>query len=397
MDNKTLSARRSFLQFLLASPLCYSATSVAHNILNPYAPRAVNRVLDAVNVFDFHEVAKTKLDKGHYAYMAYGSDAGATQVANREGFLKYQLRMRRLVDVRHIDTAITLFGEKYSSPIMLAPCGRQGIYHPDGELAVAKAAKNKQVEFVLSTVGSTAVEAANKVKGSPVWFQLYPSVDWQVTHKLVKRVEDSGCKVLVLTVDMPATNREALNRFQRNTNPECQSCHSPSAGVLGKKPMLDKGVFKSRGKGGAFMDWAFVKKLQQATSMKIIIKGIVTAEDAQLCIENKVDGIIVSNHGGRAEDSGRSTIECLPEVANVVQGRIPVLLDGGIRRGTDIFKALALGADAIAIGQPYLWGLASFGQEGVEGVIDLLHKELITVMKQARTTKINMINQQHVI
>lgn len=361
--------------------------------LDPYAARAIDNANDAASVFDFLEVAKRKLSPGHYTYMAMGADQGATQLANRKGFAEFKLRMRRLVDVRKIDTSIELFGHRYSSPVLLAPCGRQSIYHPDAELAVARAARSKNVEFVLSTVGSTAVESVNDEFGRPVWFQLYPDEDWRITQRLVQRVEKSGCPVLVLTVDMPATNREALDRFHRSSNPDCVNCHAPEASSLGLNPMLEGLDRKSRGKGGEFMDWDFVDQLRDSTSMKLVLKGIVTHEDAALALDHGVDGVVVSNHGGRAEDSGRSTIESLPEVVDAIDGRIPVLFDGGIRRGTDIFKAMALGANAVAIGQPYLWGLCSFGQVGVEAVLDILARELTIVMKQARTNRIDEIGQ----
>ena len=156
------------------------------------------------------------------------------------------------------------------------------------------------------------------------------------------------------------------------------------------------GLTGSRGPDGSFMDWDFVNRLRDATSMRLILKGIVTGEDAALAVDHGVEGIIVSNHGGRAEDSGRSTIECLAEVVEAVGGKIPIIIDSGFRRGTDIFKALALSADAIAIGRPYLWGLGSFGQEGVETILDLLHRELEIVMKQARTTRIEAIDRRFI-
>lgn len=389
--------RRRFLRFLLTSPALSPASALADNLRDLYAPKAVQEAGQAVNVFDFHEVARRRLSPGHYAYMAMGSDDGATLRANRTAFEKIKLRMRRLRDVRNIDTSVTLFGERYASPIMLAPCGRQSLYHADAELAVARAAAAERVEFMLSTVGSTAVEDANRAKGSPVWFQLYPDVDWDVTRRLVERVERAGCRVLVLTVDMPATNREVLDRFQRGTNPDCQVCHSPSAGVLGRKPMLEGAGQKSRGKGSAFMDWSFVDRLKASTSLKLVLKGIVTHEDARLSLKHGAEGIIVSNHGGRAENSGRGSLESLPEVVDAVDDRIPVLFDGGVRRGTDVFKALALGARVVAIGQPYLWGLCAFGQQGVEAVLQLLHRELEIVMKQARTTRINQIDRQMLV
>ena len=391
--NLVEAMRRKLLSFLLASPALCPAGTLTNVCTDLYAAVPVDNAGDAVNVFDLHEVAKRKLPPGHYAYMAMGSDDGATLRANRQAFADIKLRMRRLQDVRNIDTSITLFGRHYASPLMLAPCGRQQIYHEQGELAVARAAADENIEFILSTVGSTTIEDANQAKGDPVWFQLYPDENWAKTQRLVDRVERSGCGVLVLTVDMPATNREALDRFRIDSSPDCQSCHSPVAGVLGSKPMLEDVDQKARGKGTAFMDWAFVDQLRASTSMKLILKGIVTREDAQLALEHKVDGVVVSNHGGRAEDSGRSSLESLPEVVATIDGQVPIIFDGGIRRGTDIFKALALGADAVGIGQPYLWGLCAFGQQGVATVIQLLHRELHIVMQQARATNIKEIGQ----
>jgi isopentenyl diphosphate isomerase/L-lactate dehydrogenase-like FMN-dependent dehydrogenase len=394
----TLASRRAFLRFLASSPALYAAgQAMGQGLPDPYAPQVISRASDAINVFDFHEVAKQTLMPGHYTYMALGTDDGGTVRANREGFAKYQLRMRRLVDVRNIDTSIELFGERYPIPILIAPCGSQKAYHPEGELAVARAAKAKGVEQILSTVASIAVEEVNAARGRPVWFQLYTSPLWRVTEAVVKRAEASGCPVLALTVDLPVSNREALARHRRATNAECQACHAPGANFIPPKPIYD-GIDMTGGedRGGTFMDWDFVDRLRDSTSMKLLLKGIVTAEDARLAVEHGVDGLIVSNHGGRAEDSGRSTIESLSEVVDAVDGRMPVIVDGGFRRGTDIFKALALGADAIAIGRPYLWGLGSFGQEGVETVLDLLKRELEIVMRQARTTSIEEINRSYI-
>ena len=390
-----LASRRAFLRFLASSPaICAAPPILAQNPADPYAPQVIASAGDAINVFDFHEVARQVLLPGHYTYMALGTDDAGTLRANREGFEQFRLRMRRLVDVRQIDTTMELFGERHALPVIIAPCGSQKAFHPEGEVAVARAAQTRGVEQILSTVSSTGVEDVNAARGRPVWFQLYARQDWEETRAMVRRAEMSGCPVLALTVDLPASNREALARFRRATNDECQACHAPDAGVIPRKPMyegIDAGPV-----GTSFMDWDFVDRLKESTSMRLLLKGIVTAEDAGLAVEHGVDGIIVSNHGGRSENSGRSTIECLPEVVDAVQGRIPVIVDGGFRRGTDIFKALALGADAIAIGRPYLWGLASFGQEGVETVLDLLARELEIVMKQAGTIRIADIGRGHI-
>jgi len=397
MNNRN-RLRRRFLQFLASSPaLYYNPYTLSQTLTDPYAPETLSSADDAINVFDFHETAKRSLMPGHYTYMALGTDDGGTLSANREGFKRFQLRMRRLVDVSNIDTSIELFGRKYPMPIILAPCGSNKAFHPEGELAVARAAKTKDVEQILSTVTSTGVEQVNEARGRPVWYQLYPSREWAITEALVKRAEASGCPVVALTVDLPASNREVLNRHRRATNSDCQVCHSPQANVIPQKPMYQNiELSGGRSPDGSFMDWDFVDRLRDSTSMKLLLKGIVTAEDAALAVDHGVEGIIVSNHGGRAEDSGRSTIECLPEIVHSVNQRIPIIIDSGFRRGTDIFKALALGADAIAIGRPYLWGLGSFGQEGVEAVLDILKKELEIVMKQARAIHIAAIDQRFI-
>ena len=244
---------------------------------------------------------------------------------------------------------------------------------------------------MLSTVASTGIEDVNAARGRPVWFQLYPDENRQATEALVQRAERAGCPVLVVTIDNITRNRDAVRRFRRDSNPDCQSCHAADAGVIPLKPMFT-GLPEWTG-NRLFMDWAFVDRLKASTSMKVVLKGVVTAEDARLAIEHGVDGVVVSNHGGRAEDSGRSTIESLPEVVEAIDGRMPVIVDSGFRRGTDIIKALALGADAIAIGRPYLWGLGAFGQEGVETVLDILTRELEIVMRQVSATRIGEITR----
>lgn len=388
----TSASRRSFMRFLAASPALYSAGKVyGQDLPELYSAEAVSEASEAINVFDLHEVAKRTLMPGHYTYMALGADSGGTLRANREAFDQFRLRVRRLVDGSNIDTSIELFGERYPLPILIAPCGAQKAFHPEGEVAVARAARSRGVEQILSTVSSSTIEDVIEARGRPVWFQLYTSPDWDETQERVKRAENAGCPVLALTVDLPASNREVLARHRRDTNPECQACHAADAGIIPPLPMVGSGQIST-----SFLDWDYVDRLRDSTSMKLLIKGIVTSEDAHLALDHGVDGIIVSNHGGRSEDSGRGTIECLPEVVEAINGRIPVIIDSGFRRGTDIFKALALGADAIAIGKPYLWGLGSFGQEGVETVLDILARELEIVMRQAGAPTIFDISRNHI-
>jgi 4-hydroxymandelate oxidase len=320
--------------------------------------------------------------------------------ANRTGFDKWQLRLRRLVDVKRLDTSIELLGKRWNSPICLAPVGNQEAFHPEGVRAAARAARATDTLQILSTVSNTAVEEVVEQRGGPVWFQLYPGEDWAITTAVLKRVERAGCPVVLLTVDSRGSKRETFSRLAKRDTRDCTLCHDHSApnDVLRRKPLF-QGV--DLAKLGTLvpldMTWDFVRRLQDATSMKLLLKGIVTREDAELAVEHGVDGLVVSNHGGRQDPSGRGTIESLPEVVGGVSGRIPVLIDGGFRRGTDIFKALALGADAISIGRPYAWGLAAFGQEGVEAVIRLMQAEFEMVMRQAGTPSIKKITSDYLV
>jgi 4-hydroxymandelate oxidase len=354
----------------------------------------------AINVMDFEAVARDKLPPAHFGYLATGVDDDATLRANREGFARYQIRPRRLVDVQKIDLSVKLLGTTWDNPIVLAPAGSQRAFHPDGELATARAARAKGHLQMLSTVTTTSVEEVIAAREAPVWYQLYPTRDWNFTRAMIRRVETAGCPVLVLTVDMPGgSNRETLRRHQLLDSRQCSACHeSGGSGSFRRKPMFDGfDVSKVRGLPPLNLTWDFVKRLQDTTSMKVVLKGIVTREDAELAVEHGVDGLIVSNHGGRAEESGRATIESLPEVLQGTAGRLPVLVDGGFRRGTDIFKALALGATAICIGRPYLWGLAAFGQSGVEAVLEILRRELQLIMRQAGTTSVGQITRSYVV
>ena len=389
-DELANGPRREFLRFLAASPALLAARpGLAQGFPDLYAPERVSRAADAVNVFDLHEVAKAVMRPSHYTYMATGSDGGGTLRANREGFSNFKLRVRRLVDTSSLDTSLKLFGRDYPVPIMIAPCGSQKGFHADGELATRRAAVSRNVEMMLSTVSSTSIEEVNAIGDRPAWFQLYASPDVKDSLARAKRAEAAGAPVLAVTVDNPISNRDTVRRQKRGTNPECQACHGDGPGSLPPKPMVGSVSLRRFN-----LDWDYIDRLRDGIDMKLVLKGIVTAEDAELAIEHGADGIVVSNHGGRTEDSGRSTIESLGEVVDAVDGRIPVICDSGFRRGTDIFKALALGADAIAIGRPYLWGLSAFGQEGVEAVIDILARELEIVMRQAGVTSLDQIDRR---
>jgi isopentenyl diphosphate isomerase/L-lactate dehydrogenase-like FMN-dependent dehydrogenase len=388
------------LRFLATSPLL-PALDLPRDWMALLAqePDSISAARDAINVFDFEAVARQKLPPAHFGYMAGGSDDDATIAANRAGFARYALRVRRLVDVSRIDPSVRVFGAAWDNPIMLCPVGGQRMFHPEGELAVARAARAKRHLQVLSTVGTASIEEVSAARGEPVWFQLYQRDDWALTRQMIKRAEAAGSPALVFTVDLlGGRNPETYQRAQRRDTRACGACHLPAPLVDNRRrPMLAELIapqtpIPERGTP----TWDYVKRLKDATSMKLLVKGIVTREDAALAVQHGVDGLIVSNHGGRAENSLRPTIECVPEVVAAVTGRVPVIVDSGFRRGTDIFKALALGATAVGIGRPYIWGLSAFGQEGVEAVLDILQRELRLVMRQAGTTSVSAITRAHV-
>lgn len=350
---------------------------------NPQNPIASPK--DAINVLDFEPAARLAIPPAHFGFLAAGIDGETTIRANREAFSKYYLRPRRLIDVSHPDTSVELFGVKWETPIVLAPVSAARGFHEDSDFGVARAAKAKKHLQILSTVASESVEEVTKARGAPVWFQLYPTSDFEVTKALIRRAEAAGSPVLAVTVDhIAGRNQETFERLKSSDHRECASCHTPGLqGRLSRRHNLD-GIDISRLKTLQAPDltWDTIRRIKEMTRLKVIIKGILTKEDARLCAYYGMDGIVVSNHGGRVGDFGRGTLDCLPEAVEAVGGRIPVLVDGGFRRGTDILKALALGARAVCIGRPYMWGLGAFGQAGVERVLELLRIEFEFAMQQ---------------
>ena len=399
-----MSNRRAFLKFLAASPVL-AGFAPLREALTQTSDTVISSPAEALNVLEFEAAARKALPPAHFGYMTTGVDGDVTLKANREGFTHYQLRARRLVDISQTDMSTELFGTKWETPIVMAPVGSQKAFHPEGEVASAKAARNKKTLQILSTVATSSVEDVTNARGAPIWYQLYVTNKWEATQKMIKRAEAAGCPVLVFTVDqIGGRNTETQRALRRLDTRQCTNCHGSAEGPVtdtpsyfARKPMFDGLDHAGLTRNTPSLTWEFVRRLKDFTPMKLVVKGIVTGEDASLCVENGVDGIVVSNHGGRGEESGRATIDCLPEVVAAVGGRIPVLVDGGFRRGTDIFKALALGARAICIGRPYVWGLAAFGQPGVERVIDILHRELALVMRQCGTRSLKEIGPPFVV
>jgi len=432
-EEKLFRTRRRFLRMLAASPVLAGSHLLSNSASNLLAAGEVtekgflgwleslqqapqdkgeitspDQVLD---VMDFEPLAKKVVPVAHWGYLATGVDDDATVRANHDGYSRIQIRSRRLVDVTNIDMSTTLFGAKWDTPIVLSPVSAQKAFHSEGEVGVAKGAGRKGHLMMLSTMATASIEDALAASGKAVWQQLYPTNVWEITRAIVRRAEVAGSPAIVLTVDLQdGSNRETLARAVKVDTRQCAACHTgrtkTAAGQVvesfgayaARKPMFDGlDLSKVTSTHPSNMNWDFVKRLRDTVTVKFLIKGIVTREDAQLAVEHGVDGLIVSNHGGRAEETLRPTIESLPEVVEGVGGKAPVIVDGGVRRGTDIFKALALGATAVGFGRPHCWGLAAFGSAGVEAVLEILRREFRTIMRQAGTTSVDKITRNYVV
>jgi isopentenyl diphosphate isomerase/L-lactate dehydrogenase-like FMN-dependent dehydrogenase len=387
--------RRQFLRFVGTSTVVMPAIRAWAQQLAGSHDTPPASAKDFLQVMDFEEAARRALPPAHWGYMATGVDDDLTLRANIEAFKQIGLKPRRLIDVSKADLTVDVFGARWETPIFLCPVGSQRAFHADGELATARAARAKRHTMILSSVTTYPVEETAKTLGTPPWYQLYMPRKWDETEKLVKRVEDAGCPVLVWTVDLLAgRNTPTATRFARQDSRNCVACHTQGGGTPIHRPMYE-------GLEGRYnppeATWEYVDRLKKLTRMKVLLKGIDSAEDARLALDHGVDGLVVSNHGGRASETLRATINCLPEVVDAVQSRVPVFVDGGFRHGTDIYKALASGARGIGIGRPYIWGLSAFGQEGVERVLEILRAELTLTMRQMGTPSIRDITRARVV
>jgi len=397
LSRRTVLGGLATLPAFLPRALAGEAT-VAEQFTRAAAP--ITAPDQAINVMDFEALARNALPPAHFGYIATGVDDDGTVVRNHEAFSQFQIRARRFNDLRQLSTATSVFGVSWASPIYLTAVSAMRAFHPDAEVGVARAARSRSTHLMLSTGASDAPEAVVEARGAPYWQQLYPTDDWSVAEQVVRRAEKAGATAIVLTVDSPgARNLETLKRATRSDNRDCAACHTPESRLMWRRSPIFSGLDISRVKAITPLDItpAYLERLRAIVKGKLIIKGIVTREDAVLALNAGADGIVVSNHGGRNEETLRASVDCLPEVASAVRGRIPVFLDGGIRRGTDVFKALALGAAGVGIGRPQAWGLAAFGQPGVEAVLDILNTELTNIMRQAGTPNVAAISNTHLV
>ncbi|XP_042414380.1 peroxisomal (S)-2-hydroxy-acid oxidase GLO3-like isoform X2 [Zingiber officinale] len=334
--------------------------------------------MEITNVSEYEKIAKQKLPKMIYDFIASGAEDQWTLRENRSAFSRILFRPRILVDVSNINMTTTVLGFKISMPIMIAPTSVQKMAHPEGELATARAASAANTIMTLSSCSTSSVEEVNSTGPGVRFFQLYVYEDRNIVRQIVGRAEKAGFKAIVLTVDRPRLGRKEADIKNRFTLP-------PS---LKLKNLEELNIKK--------MDMD-VKWLQTITSLPIILKGVMTAEDTQLAVRVGVAGIVVSNHGGRQLDYVPASITCLEEVVKAAQGKVPVFLDGGIHRGTDIFKALALGASGVFIGRPVVFALAADGEAGVRKVLQMLSDELELTMALSGCTSLEQITRNHVV
>ncbi|HLV98406.1 MAG TPA: alpha-hydroxy acid oxidase [Ktedonobacterales bacterium] len=324
--------------------------------------------MSLINVFDYEALAQERMEPSAWAFYQSGSDDEVTLRANRAAFERIRLRPRMLVDVETCEMSTTALGTPVSMPILVAPTADHCLAHPEGECATAQAVGRAETLMVVSTSATRSLEDVAQAASGPLWFQLY-FYDRATAEDLVRRAERSGYRALVVTVD--------LARFGHKERAIKSGYELPPH--LSRANLVNYTLTKVY----ASVTWADLTWLRSLTSLPILLKGLLTAEDALLALEHGIDGIIVSNHGGRQLDSAIPSIEALPEIVEAVAGRCEVYVDGGVRRGTDVLKALALGARAVLVGRPILWGLAAKGPEGVYEVLELLREELDLAMRLA--------------
>jgi 4-hydroxymandelate oxidase len=339
--------------------------------------------VEILNLNELEQLAQGRLPKMYLDYSASGADDEACLRRNREAFERVTLHPRMLVDVSHRELATSVLGQPIALPVGVAPTAFHRLAHADGELASVRAAGDAGTVFVLAAMSNTSVEDVVAAASGPVWFQLYVYPDREATKALVQRVEAAGCRALVVTVDTPTIGRR--ERDVRNgfaLPPDLEMVNLQGTGRTQLAPVQGESALTSYAAKmmNPKLTWEVVDWLRSITSLPVVLKGILRADDAVRAVEHGAAGIMVSNHGGRQLDAAPATLDVLPRIADAVAGRAEVFVDGGVRRGTDVLKALALGARAVFIGRPILWGLATGGREGAAAVLRMVRREVDLAM-----------------
>ncbi len=424
MNNPTNvnTSRRRLLQYLAASPVVAAGTKEAiaatmaemqtrsddPYIWRPFDPNyLIEKPEDALDVFEFEPVAHKNVGAAHWGFMSTGADGEGTYRANRQDIAKFAMRSHRLRDVTKVDPSVTLFGHTWSAPFLTCPTGRNGMYHPDGEAGVGRAAGRHNIPQGLATNANFSITEVNKARnGTPVLFQLYQQSNWEISKSLIARAEREGCKAILLTVDGLSARKDLqFNRAVRADTRLCATCHevrpnNPKSPILSSKSTANFSEVPAELWDQKFtpdkMTWEYVKRVRDFTKMDIFVKGITDVDDAVQCAKLGY-GVWVSNHGGRNEDTNRSSIACLADIAPAVKGKVPIVIDSGFRRGMDIVKALSMGATMVGFGRPYIWGLGAFGEAGVDKVIQIMKAEVIAAMQQVGATSVKELRPDMVI
>lgn len=365
--------------------------------MNAPLPKLQRIGASIASVSDYESLARDRVTEQAWSYVAGGAADEWTLRENCAAFQRLSLRTRVLRDLSDGNTQLSLFGQTFASPIFLAPIAYQRLVHPDGEIATALAAAAAQACMIVSTQASVSLEDIARQATAPLWFQLYFQPDRDFTANLVRRAEAAGYRALVVTVDAPVSG--IRNREQRAGFSLPPGIDAVNLRGMPTPPPTESNADERILLGGPLLasapTWNDINWLRSSTRLPVLIKGIMTAEDAKLAVNEGVDGIIVSNHGGRTLDTQPSTIDILPEVIEAVAGRMPVLLDSGIRRGSDVFKALASGAAAVLVGRPYIYGLAAAGAVGVAHVMHILRAELEVTMALTGCRDLAAIGPSH--
>jgi len=349
--------------------------------------------VDPIELLDFEPLARKRITPDAWEYISSGAGDELSLRWNRESFDRLRLMPSALVDVSSIDLRVNLFGRELPHPILLAPTAYHRLVHHEGELGTARGAGAAGAVMVVSTMATTSIEEIAAESKGPLWFQLYVHPDHSFTRNLVQRAEAAGCKALVVTVDTPVVGlryREMRIKFSLPggmDRPHLRGLPDVPSGHLPREKTIYSALFDAK------LSWKDIEWLRSFAKVPVLLKGILNPEDADRAVRSGVDGIIVSNHGARNLDTVPATIDVLPMIVERVKRNVPVLIDGGIRRGTDVLKALALGADAVLIGRPYLYGLGVMGSKGVALVVDILRRELEAAMALTGNTSIKAINR----
>lgn len=349
-----------------------------------------------LNVADYERAARNVLSAHVFGYYSSGADDEVTLLRNRSDFDRYELRPRMLQGVREVDPGVTLFGQSHDWPLFISPTAMQRLAHPDGELAMARAAARTGATMILSTASTYPMEEIRAASPGPMWFQLYVNKDPGVTTALIEKAEALDFRALVLTVDLPVLGNREIDMRQGFQMPSelqlvnLRAVHEKRLLPVTSDTELIVAQFKPD------LSFSDLEWICGQTKLPVVVKGILRGDDAEESLQRGAKGVFVSNHGGRQLDTGPSTISVLAEVVDAVAGRVPVMLDSGVRRGTDMVKALALGASAVAVGRPPLWGLAVAGEDGAACVLDILRDEFLRAMHLCGAGRVAALNHSFV-